>query len=590
VSWRRHERDFADPENSSSVELEDVEIPSSEEELVDLIERLFRYRLPTVACCPGHVAPSTAVWKLFEGEIGSALVIANRGGGKTLMIALLHYLLARFHPGHVSMSLGAIELQAQRAYRLFQNLLTREAGTAPEKHPLIAKLTRKETDLVNGSNIAIAGGTLANVNGPHPHTLIFDELEVLEDGRVFDESRAMTQGSLGHRALDVITSTRKWLGGRIQRLMDQCDEAQKRGEVPPFERFVWCAFETLQNQPNCGNGRGCDKVVSGLWEDGSPRRLSDYCRGKGKVADGWLELEDLAAKFRQNSLDVWESQFTCEKPSTEGQVLPHFSRAKHTWVEWQPHPELGAVVTSIDWGSRNPNSVLWIQFLQVPVDLPETDLVQARTLQPGSFVVFDEIYLANIPAAELSDMAWAVEEKWTRKITGFRVSARFYDSQGRQSSQDFMRAHLWQPPLRNAIGKNVYDELLLLRELTRNDQLLIANAPNLIEELEAWRFQKVHQDRKDAPDAPVEDFDHSIAALRYGVANVRVLHERRGHWPIAGTGQAAPATTQRQSSTPLAGQSPYASAGGSRDPVHQELLDDYMATGLGRWIQDPHNV
>ena len=76
--------------------------------------------------------------------------------------------------------------------------------TAPEKHPLIAKLTRRETQFVNGSNVAIAGGTLANVNGPHPHTLIFEELEVLEDGRVFDESRVMTQGSPGHRALDVI--------------------------------------------------------------------------------------------------------------------------------------------------------------------------------------------------------------------------------------------------------------------------------------------------------------------------------------------------------------------------------------------------
>jgi len=98
---------------------------------------------------------------------------------------------------------------------------------------------------------------LANVNGPHPHTLIFDELEVLEDGRVFDEFRAMTQGSPGHRALDVITSTRKWLGGRIQKLMDACDDAEKRGEIPPFERFIWCVFETLQNQPNCGTTCGC---------------------------------------------------------------------------------------------------------------------------------------------------------------------------------------------------------------------------------------------------------------------------------------------------------------------------------------------
>jgi hypothetical protein len=582
VSWRRDPADEA----NKPLDALDVEIPKSEAELVELIKRLFGYRLPTVACCPGHVAPSTAVWRLFEGEVRSALVIASRGGGKTLLIALMHYLLGRFHPGHETMSLGAIQLQAERAYRLFQNLLTRESGTSPEKHPLIAKLTRKETQFVNGSNVAIAGGTLANVNGPHPNCLLFDELEVLEDGRVFDESRAMTQGSPGHRALDIITSTRKWLGGRIQKLME-CDEAEKRGEIPPFERFIWCVFETLQRQENCGKGCGCDAVVSGQWEDGSPRRFSDYCRGKAKIADGWLGLEDAWAKFRQNSLDVWESQFTCDKPSTEGQVLPHFSRAKHTWAEWEPHPERGAVVTSIDWGSRNPNSVLWIQFLQVPVDLPETDLVQARTLQPGSIIVFDEIYIADIGAGELSDMAWAVEEKWRRKVPGFRVNARFYDSQGRQSSQDFMRAHVWSPPLRNAIGKNVYDELLLLRELTRNDQLLIANAPNLIEELEAWRFQKVHADRKDAPDAPVEDFDHSIAALRYGVANITVLHAKRGHWPIAGTGQAVAARTQRASSKPAAGSSPWASAGGSRDPVHQELLEDYHASGLARWTQDP---
>jgi hypothetical protein len=554
--WRKHS---PDPENVEP-ELQELALPQSEEELVQLIEETFGYRLPTVATCEGHIAPSTAVWRLFNHEVRSALVIANRGGGKTLTIALLHYLLGRFMPGHDTMSLGAIELQAQRAYRLFQDLLRRESGKAPEKHPLIEKLTRKETDMTNGSHVAIAGATLANVNGPHPHCLIFDELEVLEDGRVYDESRAMTQGSPGHKALDVITSTRKWLGGKIQRLFDQCEEAEARGEIPPFERMVWCVFETLEQQPGCGTTCGCDEVVSGQWEDGSPRKFSDYCQGKLLKADGWLGLGDAHAKFRQNSMDVWESQFTCAKPSTEGMILPYFSRVKHTWNSWEPHPELGPSLMGIDWGSTNPNSVLWTQFLTVPFDLPETDLVQARTLQPGTFIVYDELYVGDIGAGELADLAWAIEEKWKRKIPGWRVAARFYDSQGAQARRDFLRAHLWVPTLRNAIGKSVYNEIVLVRDLVRNDKLLIAGAPNLVDELEEWRFQKIGADRKDAPDRAVEDFDHSIAALRYLIANTTVLHERRGHWPFRGGhgGTATdPAKPQRPGGGPIAGTSPY---------------------------------
>ena len=130
--------------------------PQNEDELHAYILAAWGYDVPRVAVCEGHTSPMRIIWLAFSGDVRAMLVVANRGGGKTLFVAMIHLLLARFRPGNESMSLGAIEIQAQRAYRLMQQLLTRESGTSPDRHPAIANLTRKETSFVNGSHVSIA--------------------------------------------------------------------------------------------------------------------------------------------------------------------------------------------------------------------------------------------------------------------------------------------------------------------------------------------------------------------------------------------------------------------------------------------------
>ena len=246
----------------------------------------------------------------------------------------------------------------------------------------------------------------------------------MEDGRVWDESRAMTQsGGPDLPALDIVTSTRKWRGGKIQSLLDECAEAVKSGHEPPFETLMFCVFESAQNVPNCGDGCGCADVISGRWEDGSPRRFSDVCQGRLARSQGWLPLDDLSAKFRQNSQDVWEAQFKCSKPSTEGMVLPTFSRAVHARAGWTPDPSRGPIFTSIDLGYVHESAVLWLQLLTTPVKLPETDLTPERVLNPGTIIVFDEVYRSGISGGELGDLAWAREEYWRSKVSGFRVAS-----------------------------------------------------------------------------------------------------------------------------------------------------------------------
>ena len=66
------------------------------------------------AICEGHVAPLDIFWSLFSGELRDALIIGNRSGGKTLMLALLEYLLMRFRRYSIS-HMGAVEKQDRKS-------------------------------------------------------------------------------------------------------------------------------------------------------------------------------------------------------------------------------------------------------------------------------------------------------------------------------------------------------------------------------------------------------------------------------------------------------------------------------------------
>ena len=73
--------------------------PTNDEELHEWLKFELKIDIPKVAVCDGHDAPFQFLADLYFERIDAALGVANRGGAKTFLVAVLHWLNSRFKPG-----------------------------------------------------------------------------------------------------------------------------------------------------------------------------------------------------------------------------------------------------------------------------------------------------------------------------------------------------------------------------------------------------------------------------------------------------------------------------------------------------------
>lgn len=328
--------------------------PQNDDQLHAWIKNTVGIDIPRVSVCDGHDAPFKFFSDCYFNRCDSSILMANRGGAKTFLVALLHLVNSKFKPRCESATVGAIEAQARRAYAHLLKFM----DMVPELKEDVASSIMSETKWKNGSKVEVLAGTISAVNGPHPQIVHFDEVE-LADEAAFDESRNMSLSGHGIPAQDIITSTRKRGAGLMQRLIDEITEAQAQGFEPPYRLFQWCVFETTQKQTNCQvafphigpeHRCKCDRVVKGKWDNGEPRRFSDVCKGRLAKSEGWMTIDDVHKTFMADSRDIWEAQQECIKPSTEGTVLSRFSIDTHGVRGFHPDPENGPVYAGIDFG------------------------------------------------------------------------------------------------------------------------------------------------------------------------------------------------------------------------------------------------
>src|SRR5262245_45099651 len=64
--------------------------PQDDDELHDWILREMKLDIPRVSVCPDHDAPFQFLADLYFDRVDAALGVANRGGAKTFLVALLH--------------------------------------------------------------------------------------------------------------------------------------------------------------------------------------------------------------------------------------------------------------------------------------------------------------------------------------------------------------------------------------------------------------------------------------------------------------------------------------------------------------------
>lgn len=495
--------------------------------------------IPRVAVCEGHVAPFTFIADLYFRRRNRVILIAPRGGGKTFMVALLHYANGRLRKRVKAVSVGATEVQAGRTYNHLKEFIDERDHIAP-------KVAAEKVIFANKSEVEILPGSETAVNGPHPHIVHADEVEQMKPN-VFSESRSMSQsGPDGEGkpvpAQDIITSTRKRANGPMDKLVQEVTAAELAGLEAPYAVMTYCIFEIAQQQENCACVRtdlppaeqcSCARVVKGTWDQvgtdaPQQRTLKDVCKGRFHRSRGFMPMDDIKKNFMTNSREVFEAQHTCERPSTHGMVFPKWDRNRHC-VTFDFDPENGPVYLGLDPASTHPAAAVWIQHLSVAVQA-DGWAGEKVWLPAGARVAFAELYKAEMGNIELIEAIKAKERILAAGRPGFRVAARFADPQAKAVRLDMRKSGM--PCQWFGATRDIKEQVKHARELMDDEppsSMTIVDpfgCPFLVDELEHYHYPDKKPDMTDDPDLPVDDFNHAIDAWRYVLINIR-QRERR---------------------------------------------------------------
>lgn len=577
--------------------------PSTDDELWLWVKLNLGIEIPKTPVCDGHDSPFDLLKDAYFNRFPAFLAVGNRGGGKTFIVALLHWLNSEFKPGIESCTFGATEAQSLRCYAHLKDWIYDDDGN--RRGEISASIMRetvwkKKPGYPKGSKVEVLAGTPDAVNGPHPQVAHADEVELMRQD-TWEESRNMAVSKtvflerpngktekIIYPSQEILTSTRKSLTGRMQELIDGVQEAIKNDMQPAYKLIMWCIFEIAQEVPNCQladpderherleelgldpcSKCKCHKIMKGMWLDTEePRLLRDVCKGRLFRSRGYLPFDDVRQKFQQNSQFTWEAQQECSRPETENNYLRGFSEERHGIMAWsedrpkgfQPDPSNGRIFEGIDWGGTNPHAINLYQLLDFEIEALDfyENLIR---LKEGSLICFDEIYVTEVGIDDLAKLVKRMHSPYKARFgEGWKISGRFADPQGKSQRLDFKKAGLpcdWKTT-------RDFDTQIewLQREFWEEDRIrfVLGKAPMFAQEAMSW--QKDPNTGKQ-----IDVFNHCMSNLRYSVANIRTLtrREKRGRSaPRSTRGRYRTATVVKDTRRTMAG--PIGIRGGRQEP------------------------
>jgi len=389
------------------------EPPADDNALHAWIAERLGYRIPRLPVCEGHAAPFEPLADLFFERTNGAVLWANRGGGKTLILALLAFLEALHKPGVDILGLGGSLSQAAIGFEYLHGFIERL-----HLHDQVAQQTSTTLRLKNGSRITVIPASTRQARGPHPHKLRCDEVDecppdVLWAALQGPQSRTAGAGVMVTRSV-ALSSTLHKPYGTMQQLVD--DHAQRGLQI-----YKWCYREVTQR---------CFLRKPGLIvSDGAlPRSgtkfcpedcpLLESCAGALRGADGYLPVSDVQQARRLNDRATWEVEWECERPSVAGSVYDP-ALVERAVQPVARDPALPAVI-GVDWGYTNPTVILLAQERGEVIEVLSTEYHRRRPIT----VRVDRIaFLAESHRAKMvyADAAGADENAELRTL-GVRVT------------------------------------------------------------------------------------------------------------------------------------------------------------------------
>ncbi|QDU35572.1 Terminase-like family protein [Poriferisphaera corsica] len=414
---------------------------------------------------------------------GDCVVWANRGGGKTMLGAVVTLLDLMFKPGIQVRILGGSLEQSGRMYEHLLGLLERPMLKGIVK----GEPTQRKIELVNGSRVEILAQSQRSVRGVRVHKLRCDEVEEF-DKDVWEAAQLVTRsGWCG----DV------WVKGRVEALstMHRAGGLMGRLVSQGWQVFRWNAIDVMQR---------CDRECEGCV-------LADDCGGKGKKGEGFVGVDDLVDQWRRTSLGTWESEMMCRKPRLDEMVYPMFERGRHVTRKLEiekirgEHALSRYVIGGMDFGIRSLAVVLTAEVYE---------------LEDGKQVVHvvDEVLVGGMRLEK-------VVKKWEEGRANREIDWPRWMGVDPAGVARNMQTGLSDVAVLEEAGYVVRtgrvrmrEGIELVRKMLDKEELYVhPRCVGLIEAMEGYHFDRRHVGSEE----PVKDgSDHACDAMRYMLQNL----------------------------------------------------------------------
>lgn len=313
--------------------------PRNPEELRAWLEAHVGMKFPAARVCQHHDTPFDYLAHSFL-DGGDCVVWAPRGGGKTTLGAVATLLDVLHRPGCKVRILGGSLVQSMHMWDAFLPMLQDLVG---EKE-LDGRIRASRVHLENGAQAAILTQSQRAVRGQRVQKVRCDEVELF-DPRVWSAAQLTTR-SLGNMPASIeALSTMHEPYGLMQKILDGAAAAGRRV-------FRWCILDVLEK---------CTKPQ----EECADCALFPECKGKLRhVADGgFMHIDDAIRMKHRVSVETWQAEMLCLKPSQQNAVFANFNPERHVVEKdwWQGTLALPNQRTlAIDFGYNDPFVCLWI--------------------------------------------------------------------------------------------------------------------------------------------------------------------------------------------------------------------------------------
>lgn len=379
-------------------------MPQTASSLWEHIAAYLGYKVPRTSVCPNHVAPFDFLSDIFFERQRMALAFANRGGGKTLSVAILCHLKAIHHPLYSLANVAAEKQQAGRCYDYIKEFSDIDNEWFAEDRIFS---TQSKTKFRNGSTLEILTGSIRGCKSAHPHLVSCDEIEVM-DSNVLQEVLLMPQSTKEHDRILILLSTRQYASGNMYQLL----EIKSKQPGWPIKIYPWCLFETVEKcaltsceqckEKTRVNDEGKIESWYAVCHDIDKDGVEHFPEGKCRLSDGYILLQDVWEDFITQDVGTFDSQQLCLRPGRKGLVFSSFDRLIHCqdplvnqWRQrlhhdrWEVEPEKRALEIAVlmDPGWAAPLGVLFV----------------AKDRRDNLFY-FDSIYRAELDFRDLKPM------------------------------------------------------------------------------------------------------------------------------------------------------------------------------------------